>query len=367
MKMDEIMNDYMSVGAKDTAAMKINSKYEKFIEASKNKTIFEKDMLGFAELSYEEHVESVKSLVKNGILSPVTASGLNGRNPSLYNKYRIINNTEIDTASAYEHIKLLHPYFNHQLYFERPKLYIDNEFAISALSDYLWNNSTELLEPMSINERSLKIWGYEKYLKVNYALLKNIFKFNNWTLEGLNFYETPEPFFEYVFCRSSNMTVLIIENKDTWYTLRKVMTEFDTNLILGTPFNAILYGEGRKITRNSGRLEEYAHEMFAGDTIEFYYFGDLDYEGISIYQDLVRCNKNISIKLFVKAYEVMIELSKTCLVPTKNDKRSNKKDAESFMQHLSIQSQTQLLEILESGRYIPQEIINYQVLTKIKK
>ncbi len=340
---------------------------ENLLIAYKKKTILEKDLFREHGLGYEEHVKIVKELVDNVRLEPVVASKLNGRRPSLYNKYRIVETSSTDYSSEREQIKLLHPYFNHQIYFDNPSIYSNNQFEINALSDYLWNHKNELERTMSINERSLKIWGKEKLLKEHYSKLCNIFSFKSWSLDKLNFYETPEPFFEYIHKRSEKMNILIVENKDTWYTLRKAMTEFDCNLFLDKEFNAILYGEGRKITRQSGRLEEYKDDMFAGDDIEFYYFGDLDNEGISIFQDLVKANKNISIKPFITAYELMIKLSHDCHLPGTKDKRVVKSGVCTFITYLSLESQKKLTEILVNGEYIPQEIINYQVVTDYMK
>lgn len=127
--------------------------------------------------------------------------------------------------------------------------------------------------------------GPEKLLDEHRALVGEVLKFNGLNENWLNCYDTPEPFFEYVHTRSGPMTVLILENKDTWYTFRKLMQDTGKGVIAGTRVDVLLYGEGNKITKR-GALEEYNAGMLrgrAGQAGEFLYFGDLDQEGIRLF------------------------------------------------------------------------------------
>lgn len=341
-------------------------KIEKILIEHENKTITEKELKEAIGGNYDEIAAKVKQLVKDNLLQPVKASGTNGRKPPLYNKYRIIKPKE-DYSEAIEKIKLLHPKFDHRAYFRKPELYLKHEKEIDALSSYLWKNADELETPMSINERSLRIWGREKLLKENFTLLNNILKFKDWNINGLNFYETPEPFFEYIYRKCPEMNVLIVENKDTWYTLRKVMTCLNRNLLLGREYHVLLYGEGRKITRRSSRLEEYDNDMPAGSSNTYYYFGDMDFEGISIFLDLVKGNENIKIQLCSELYELMVHESDKTELPKSNDKRIKDVDMGAFISRLFPETGLKIRKILDEGKYIPQEIINYQILTGLMK
>lgn len=340
---------------------------EKILMDYKTKTITEKELKEVIDGSYDEMVAKIKQLVAEDLLQPILASRTNGRKPPIYNKYRIVR-PEMDYSNAIERIKLLHPKFDHQAYFNNPALYLKHKKDIEDLSCYLWRSGEELEKPMSINERSLKIWGKEKNLKENYSLLNSVLKFKNQDLTTmLNFYETPEPFFEYIHQKCPEMNVLIIENKDTWYTLRKVMTECNNNMLLGRDYHAILYGEGRKITRAVGRLEEYNKEMLAGSKNQYYYFGDLDFEGISIFMDLANGNKSINVRLCSELYEVMLSESNKIELPESRDKRVNDVDINTFVSYLSPEGNLKARSILDKGRYVPQEIINYQLLTALMK
>jgi hypothetical protein len=35
----------------------------------------------------------------------------------------------------------------------------------------------------------------------------------------LNYFETPEPFFDYTYSNKKDMNILIVENKDTWLNI----------------------------------------------------------------------------------------------------------------------------------------------------
>lgn len=75
---------------------------------------------------------------------------------------------------------------------------------------------------MSVKERSFEIWGDEKFLESKGG--KSILTFNMIDNEYLNFYYAPEPF----FCieikkKKKDSVLLIIENKDTWYSVGRAL------------------------------------------------------------------------------------------------------------------------------------------------
>ncbi len=119
--------------------------------------------------------------------------------------------------------------------------------------------------------------------------------------------------------------ILIIENKDTFYDIRRYISQ--TGSILGKEFDTVIYGAGKGIWSTFADYVNQAEEYFGADN-RLYYFGDLDYEGILIYEHLVKGNQ-IQIALFKTAYEKMIE-----------------------------KAQSEIWNILKSGKYIPQEILN---------
>lgn len=233
------------------------------------------------EADYNLFHHEVEKLVDNGILMPVKSAGLNGRLPPLFNKYRL-NKPKEDLSGFIEFIRRINPTLNISGYLQRPELYKKHLEIVEGLSRYLWYSPKLLQEPMSRKERSFSVWGREKLLDDHFALVREVLKFNGLGLDFLNYYNTPEPFLEYVHARPDHMTVLIIENKDTWFTFRKRMQDTGKNVFTGTPVDVLLYGEGNKIAKQ-GALDEYSAEMLEGKGGKaglFLYFGDLDLEGI---------------------------------------------------------------------------------------
>jgi hypothetical protein len=311
-------------------------------------------------VEYSDLINKINRYVEECLLEPVKASGKNGRRPSLYLKYRILK-PENDYTTALEEIKLLHPKFNHSKYAKQPEMYVKYKTEINLLSKFLWENEGLLNNPMSINERSFQIWGIEKLLKER-TTIKSIFQYNDWDLTELNYYETPEPFFEYNFSNEKEMNILIIENKDTWFSLRKIMREDGLNHLFRN-YHILLYGEGKKIISRNNRLQEYNH-LLNGSTNTYYYFGDLDYEGIEIYQALLSNNQDLSINLCTELYLLMMEEAKKYNLP-KTKLGQKKTNIQEFLKDFNITKAEGILSILDNGFYIPQEILNYPLLKAI--
>ncbi len=308
----------------------------------------------------------VETLVDDGILVPVKSSGLNGRLPPLFNKYRIIKPKE-DFSGYFESIRHLNPALNISGYLKRPELYKKHREIVEGLSRYLWYSAGLLEEPMSRKERSFSVWGGEKLLDNHFALVREVLRYNGLGEEFLNYYDTPEPFFEYVHARPEQMTVLILENKDTWFTFRKLMQDTGKNIVAGTPVDVLLYGEGNKISKY-GALEEYNAVMLGGKRGQagrFLYFGDLDREGIRLFFRARGANPNLDIKPFSTLYQLMLKLAEGMELPESPDERGVEAPLSDFTSMLGFDRVDVLTVFLEKGRYIPQEIVNYQVVSSI--
>ncbi len=307
----------------------------------------------------------VEKLVEGGTLVPVKASKDNGRRPSLFNKYRIIKPKE-DFTVYDKSIRRLTPSLNISGYLKKPELYKKHREVVEGLSRYLWYSAELLDAPMSRKERSFSVWGKEKLLDEQFALVREVLKFNGLGEDFLNYYDTPEPFFEYVHARSEHMTILILENKDTWFTFRKLMQETGKNIIAGTPVDVLLYGEGNKISKR-GALERYDAGMLRGKVGQagrFLYFGDLDMEGIRLFFRAREANPGLDIRPFPKLYHLMLKLAEGVVLPKSPDKRGVEAPLAEFTSMLGVEK-AGVLVFLENGRYIPQEIVNYQVVSGI--
>ncbi|HEY5563040.1 MAG TPA: Wadjet anti-phage system protein JetD domain-containing protein [Clostridiaceae bacterium] len=330
------------------------------------KTVYdlEKKLLSITEIqeyfkidSYLMLVELIGALVAEGVLFEVKSSKSNGMRPSLYNKYRVKPQEEV-SASLEEDINYSFPIeFNREFYLNNLKKYEGDKNHIDRLSDYFRNYKGELSRPMSINERSFQIWGKEKFLKDGngQSILRNL----GLSLKALNIYTTPEPFVYFSCNKEKNQKVLIIENKDTWYTMRKLMLEGQREF-LGERLDTIIYGNGKSIEKS---LEEYEYtvEAYLLEPILVLYWGDIDYEGISIYERLKRRHsKMLNIELFINAYATMLKLAKGKKLQQYKEKQ-NKNIDKVFLVEITPYDE-KIVELMELGLYIPQEIVNYSVL-----
>lgn len=95
---------------------------------------------------------------------------------------------------------------------------------------------------------------------------------------------------------------------------------------------------------------------------QIYYFGDLDYEGIGIYESLAQMAADRrKILPFAKAYEAMVEKADmTCGMKNLPDtkEQQNRNIREDFFAHFHEETVSRMKAVLESGKYIPQEILN---------
>ena len=201
--------------------------------------------------SYPEQAKLIGELVQGKIIEPIKASGKNGCNPPLYVKYRILHMKE-DDSTLLEQLGAMHYWIDTEYLRKFPGRFRKFQEFLLSLSEFLKSGQNTLSVPMSENERAYAIWGDEKVLdkRENITILRDC---GVW--ERLNTYPTPEPFFDYR-CTSVPCNVLVIENKDTWFTMRKLMIESGRTCFFSEPVDCLVYGEGNKITKSSASLED---------------------------------------------------------------------------------------------------------------
>ncbi len=336
----------------------------KKLQSHKNMRIAEKELRTIADVKdYAEYHKIVQKLAVEGHILPVIGSGSNGMNPPLYKRYSI--NKPVQSLDNYiEEIRLLSSAFNIEGYLDDKQKYCEHREWVQVLNTFIRSNNQALAVQLSINERSFQIFGKEKALKED-KNLNSVLNFNPAIRKVLNFYMTPEPFFIHGITQAQgNINVLIIENKDTWYTLKSIMKPCMSTLF-GISFDILLYGEGKKVSRRLDSLTEFDSSFFRDNKTTYYYFGDLDYEGIGIFNDLRDINPELNIKLFGRLYSWMLEEASELIrstmggfqLPMTKEKQS-KKNMTLFLREFDVEENRLIINMLEEGRYIPQEILN---------
>lgn len=341
---------------------------ENIVLKSKSKVILDKRESGMDE--YEILYDYICERINLGELYPVKRSGLNGKRPPLYKAYWEVEE-EKDSSEFEEELNFrLSPKINNGYYKKHTDQYKKDRDAIIKLNDFLINNNDRLKKAESVNERSFEIWNYEKFIKgerdnkdknENRGRGKKILSNVGIKLSELNIYETPEPFVSYTYDRTVPQNVLIIENKDTFYTIRKYMQETGKNEILGKKFGTVIYGAGKKVKSSFKDFQYTAEKYLADKQNNFYYFGDLDYEGIGIYEGLYKVfrEKNI-IEPFKDAYIKMYEKAEMiglCNLPITKENQNRNIDY-IFSDYFDSEVWNKFEKILRMEKYIPQEIIN---------
>lgn len=311
---------------------------------------------------YEELRAIIDGQIEGQVLKPVGKKNTNGMIPPLHLKYRICNVGE-DMTPYLEEIRHLHPDLKISAYMAHPKLYKNHRDILLPLSEMLKDRPESLLERMSKNERAYSIWHDEKTL--DHATTKAVIRFLKLE-DRLNYYLTPEPFFDYVLRNREDMTVLIIENKDTWFTFRKLFTKNPDKCFLhGKTIDAIIYGEGNKVTKPK-RMEQYEDDVL-GRKARFLYFGDLDFTGIEMFQRVCMVNPCTKIKLFTELYGEMLRLTEIEKLGQIRTKQRNSLSIEEFLAIFTIDQARIIRKILNEYKYIPQEVLSYPILAGMLK
>ena len=330
----------------------------KRIENYKKNTITLNEIQNFYDINdYDTLYKTVNKLINDEKLKPIKASGSNGRSPGMYKKYRIIRKEE-DLSSYLDEINFkLCTEFDVYYYKKHLNKYKENRKYILMLNDFFLNKRNSLKSCISMNERSFQIWNREKFLQKEEG--KTILKNLNVDLKVLNYYDTSEPLAYYSNSKKVPQNVLIIENKDTYYTFRKHLIKSQRS-IFNKEINTVIYGAGKNIIKAINDFDISVEQHVCDKRNTIYYFGDLDYEGIFIYEKFYEKMSEIyRVKPFIEAYYIMIEKyinNKVVLPETKEGQNKNINNY--FLSCFDKKIKENIITILENGRYIPQEIIN---------
>lgn len=142
---------------------------------------------------------------------------------------------------------------------------------------------------------------------------------------------------------------LIVENKTTFQALLPVLPS--------STFSTLIYGGGNKITGNMDMFP--LQYPVTGREQVFYYFGDLDVEGIRIWYDTHKRQAMVPALPFYEAC-----LAKP-FVPGKSNQRRNEDAVQAFVHYFSTDQQALIARCLGSGNYYPQEILTTEELQVI--
>lgn len=329
--------------------MEIKEQIIVLVKSKKSKTINIKEIRENLNLEYTPQNEKIlkneiEKLVQERYIEPQKTSKTNVEGIS--EKYKIIKQ---DDANIKQEIINLSNKLKIDYYLKNTKEYQKDKEIINSISKFI---SKPIEGVLTINERSYQIFQNEKLLKEREDIIKKL----GLTLQDLKCYETYEPFFYYENKEFSKGKILIIENKDTFWTIQNaVKTNKYKNIYL------IIYGEGKKILKSFEFINNFKLE---NNIIE--YFGDIDYEGINIYEQLKSKYSQYNIKAYKTGYQKILDIEKN---PNKirANQICNLKNNEEFLKEFDKDYQRKLKYIFENKLYIPQEVFNASIAEKIMK
>lgn len=296
--------------------------------------------------------DGLKRLVTEQIISPV------GKKPythnGLYNKYRILKDLKgKDNQLITEIVRNIALPSAVDYYIKHPQQFINEQEIIKTINDFIKKGDHDVA---TVNERAYELFNDEKFFKGDErsqgeVILKRL---------GLNYsdigcVDTPEPFFS--FCRKdfflrNARNICIIENKDTFWSFKKTVldSEYTPNL------DMLIYGEGKKILSSFRFIEEFEIEPSID---KFYYFGDLDPEGINIYCELRDKYYIYNVIPLLEAYVAALEIGRTHeLIKTPKQQRISENNIRRFTHFFDEPWDMEIQKLLEGGFYIPQEALS---------
>lgn len=307
-------------------------------------------------VSYQQQYDYILSLIQSGRIKPVSASPINGKSPALHQEYWLLEKEKDQTFLLEELQYDLHPAISIGYYQKHLEQYERDREWVLLLNEYLKTKRENLHWQISQNERSFEIWNREKFLLKEEG--KKVLKRCGLDVEKLNFYQTAEPLAYYSHTRKTPQNMLILENKDTFYSMRRHLLEGKKS-ILGVTIGTLIYGAGKGIFKSFQDFEFCVEPYMKEKKNQIFYFGDLDYEGIGIYERLVGAyGQAWKIHPFTQGYLSMLKKAEIVRKLPESSDQQNKHLNGSFFAYFEEDENRKMQDILEQGKYIPQEILN---------
>lgn len=295
---------------------------------------------------YKVFAKVIQELEQEGILIAVKSQQTNGKTPALFNVYTIakekLKADFISELYAFQRQAVPELMLNSYLTADEKEWQRDFS-AIKKLDNYIKKQGFPV-EEATLAERSYKLMGDEKWLeqKGGKVLLERL---GLW--EQMKVVSNPDPLMLAVnrkameTCSKKQIPHkhLIVENKSIFYLLKSCLKE--------TSFSSLIYGCGWKIT--AGFKQAGWQLDIEDEESEFYYFGDLDYEGITIYEYIAD-----EVKLAKPFYEALLKKQAS---RGKEGQRKRPEILAWFSNQFEEKAQKQIQSLLESGCYYPQEAL----------
>jgi len=303
---------------------------------------------------YTQFYNTIQTLQAEGQLIPIQNNQYNGKIPALALYYWVNIKTQTSKWDRLEMMKLSDQ-FDFSYYERHPEWQTGEEWnRIQRVYSFL--QSSQEREWVSIEERSLELFGHEKFLLdgEQFSEGQGFLTRLGIAEEQLKMVNYGEPF---VFWMKQGKAIhemqriLIVENLSFFHTSIPLV-EADQ---MDYQPDLIIYGEGTKIERSFS----FFFRMFPPKNYLFYYAGDLDAAGYGILIRLMEKYPDCCIQPALKIYRKMLEC-----VEQKNDQKQgqtqNSHYRDAFLQWFSEEEQDLLRQLWQENKRIPQEVLTIE-------
>ncbi|WP_418791813.1 Wadjet anti-phage system protein JetD domain-containing protein [Phosphitispora sp. TUW77] len=331
-------NKYILLENLLSAVEGVNSDMPAFLQSSEGQTVFN---------------EAVLDLVSGQIISPV---GKPKTVRGLHLKYKMNKKrAEKDNDLIKQIINNITPPAALDHYIKNPGDYVNDCEIIAAICAFLKDGNKDMV---TLNERAYQLFGDEKFFKGAPKIRsrgETVLKRLGLSYADLACAETVEPFFSFQnreFHSLSSRNIFIIENKDTFWSFKGHIMDAPSDIKV----DMLVYGEGKKIISSFKFIDEYGVTPV---TDSFFYFGDLDAEGINIYCELAEKFSQYKINPFYEGYQAVLHIGQR-KAPKETPKNQvvRKENIDRFIKGFESVWAVKLKRHLEDGFYIPQEALS---------
>lgn len=327
--------------------------YISLFKTKKNRTIALEELESHVsgDMDYKSFAETILALENKGVLTRVKKHGDNGKNPSLAYTYRI--NKSVLKQDLQQQIKTarlhLHPSIILEDYFHLPEEKWENDYLfIQKVNEYILQHGFPT-DPVPAPERSFELVDDEKWITEGggHEILQRIQVWDKLLILPVS---DPLMFAVNSECMQQNIHFhLIVENKTTYQGLLPALQS--------SGFTTLIYGSGKKIVKS---IEHFDYQLLMpSKRNQFYYFGDLDYEGIFIWYLL---SKKINV---FPALPFYVECLRRPYAFGKENQSTHDEALTAFLPYFQQEEQEQIQKMLQNGGYYPQEIIKTHELQHI--
>ncbi|THF75371.1 Wadjet anti-phage system protein JetD domain-containing protein [Cohnella fermenti] len=301
------------------------------------------------EVEYDIFFAAIRQLEMEELLKPIKSHGINHH--GLAHAFRIQKQDLNKPLQEQIRIKQLqiHPLINLSCYFTLSlETWENDQELINRLNRYINEKGLPDKEAFS-SERSYELAGDEKWIDEGggRAFLERVGIYSS-----LRIVSIPEPLMFAINpsqMASAEHIHLIVENKAVYAALSTCLVE--------SPYTTLIYGSGKSFLSSIMKLEEQLN--MPDRTHRLLYFGDLDREGITIWNSLHHRRFAPPCLIF---YRALLEKDFTY---GKQNQRHNHEAENNFVRFFLAHEQDKVRQMLAKGGYYPQEALKADELREI--